>query len=117
MYQPPCYTPRISKCVGGIFITANGSLRTIPDYYLYHAKLQSDSTLLRLCYSSCTVDISGYHLKSIYDDVLTGKLGTVTVLNPADIKPDTGGNIPNVTSIIYVSISPIAASDLEHNDA
>ena len=112
-----CYISRISKCVGGIFVSADGSYMTIPDQYLNSAKLQSDSTLLRLCYSSCIVDISGYHLESIYNDAAIGKLGTVIVHNHADTEPGIVLNSPYVTSIIYVNMSPIAASDLENNDA
>ena len=112
-----CYQPRILNCIGGVLISADGSRRTIPDHYLYCAKLQNDSTLLRLYYSSCTVDISGYHLKSIYDDVVIGKLGTVSVSNPADAEPKTARIIPHITGIIYINMPPGAAFDMESRDA
>ena len=60
MSYAPCYESRYLKSIGGIFISADGSRRTIPDCYLHSAKLKSDSTLLRLSYSSCVVDIIGY---------------------------------------------------------
>jgi hypothetical protein len=117
MFRSPCYKSRGSNCIGGIFITADGNSRIIPDHYLNSAKLQGDSTLLRLSYSSCVVDIYGYRLDSVYNDVVIGKLGTVIVPNPADAKSDTAENITIVTSIVYVNMSPNAAIDLERKHA
>jgi len=112
-----CYKPRNSDRVGGIFITADGTRCMIPDKYLKSAKLQNDSTLLRLSYSAFVVDISGYCLGDIFNDVINGKLGTVIVPNPADDKPDSDIYATNVTSIVYINMSPAAAADLESNDA
>ena len=117
MSRKPCYESREIKRIGGIFISADGSCRTIPDRYLNHATLKSDSTSLRLSYSSCIVDISGHRLDSIYEDVAVGRLGTVIVPNPADAKSDAAENIPIITSIVFINMSPIAANDMESKDA
>ena len=113
MSYTPCYQSRNLKSIGGIFISSDGSCRTIPDHYLHSAKLQSDSALLRLSYSSCVVDIIGYRLTAIYNDVVIGKLGTVAVHNPADVKSRIASNVPYITSIVYLNMSPGAAFDLE----
>ena len=113
-----CYEQRYTSCIGGMFIFADGSRRVIPDHYLYSAKIQSDATLLRLSYSSCVVDIYGYHLSAIYNDVIIGKLGVVKVAGPADDgKVASAKCRPFVTNIIYVPMSPDAAADLESRDA
>ena len=117
MPYEPCYISRESKRIGGIFISADGSRRTIPDIYLNNATLDSDSTLLRLSYSSCTVDISGYRLYSIYKDVVSGRLGTVTVQNPADAESYAFDINPIVTGIVFINMSPDAAFDMERKDA
>ena len=116
MSHTPCYKSRDINCAGGIFISADGSRRIIPDHYLNSAKLQSDLTLLRLCYSFCVVDISGYRLKAIFDDVADGKLGTVKVPYPADANINAVNIVPKVTSIVYINMSPVAANDLESRD-
>ena len=116
MSHTPCYKSRNTNCIGGTFVSADGSRRVIPDHYLNSAKLQSDSTLLRLCYSFCVVDISGYCLKVIFNDVADGKLGTVKVLYPADAKTDAVNIAPKVTSIVCINMSPIAANDLDSRD-
>jgi len=113
MSRKPCYESREIKRIGGIFISADGSCRTIPDIYLNNATLDSDSTLLRLSYSSCTVNISGYRLDSIYKDVVSGRLGTVIVPNPADAEPYAFDINPIVTSIVFINMSPKAAFDME----
>ena len=117
MSYTPCYESRYLKSIGGIFISADGTRRTIPDCYLHSAKLQSDSTLLRLSYSSCIVDIIGYRLTAIYNDVVIGKLGTVAVSKPADAESASAKNAPYVTSIVYLNMSPGAAFDLESRNA
>ena len=116
MSYAPCYESRYLKSIGGIFISADGTRRTIPDCYLHSAKLQSDSTLLRLSYSSCVVDIIGYRLNTIYNDVAIGKLGTVAVSKPADVESAKAKNAPYVTSIVFINISPGTAFDLESSD-
>jgi hypothetical protein len=112
------YTPRNSNYVGGIFISANGSRRVIPDQWLHEAILEKGSALLRLCYSSCTMEIRGKRLDKIFEDAALSKIGTITVKVPADdAKAINAASSPFVTSIIHVPMSPLAASDLERSDA
>ena len=112
------YTPRNSNYIGGIFIMADGSRRVVPDQWLHEAILDKGASLLRLCYSSCTMEIRGKRLDKIFEDTSFGKIGTVTVNIPADdAKAANATNSPFVTSIIHVPMSPLAASDLERFDA
>jgi hypothetical protein len=102
-----CYASRTSHRIGGIFKTADGSFRVIPDHWLNSAELLNDATLLRLNYSFCSVEISGYRLDGIYNDTASGKLGAVTIA--ADAVPDTAESGISVTSIVYVP-APFASS-------
>ena len=112
------YKSRTSNCIGGIFIAGDGSYLLIPDQWLHDAKLLKDSALLRLCYSSCVVEISGYRLDKIFDDATAGKLGTLKAqISAADKKALNATNSPFITGIIHAPMSPVAASDLEHFDA
>jgi len=118
MNYKSCYESRSSNSIGGVFISANGSCRVIPDHYLNSMKLQNDSTLLRFCYSSCVIDISGYRLDSIYNDATIGKLGVIKVARPADDrKAADAKNSPFVTNIIHVPMPSVEAFDLESKDA
>ncbi len=75
-----CYTPRTSlrsALTGGLFISADGSRRVIPDHWLVQAELLNGSRLLRLSYSFCTIEISGQCLDPIFEDAGIGKLGAV----------------------------------------
>ncbi len=97
-----CYTPRASlrsTLTGGLFISADGTRRIIPDHWLVQAELLNGSRLLRLNYSFCTVEVSGQCLDPIFEDAGVGKLGAV--LAAASEK------VPNgqlwVTSIVVVT--------------
>ena len=108
-----CYSARIgAHFTGGIFITSDGFRRMIPDVCLNEAKLEDN--LLRLKYSSCVMEVSGYRLEKIFDDAAIGKLGTLTVAVPAD-NPDVADakDAPFITSIIHIAMTPQAASDME----
>lgn len=77
-----CYTPRTSMrsaLTGGLFISADGSRRVIPDHWLVQAELLDGSRLLRLSYSFCTIELSGQRLDPIFEDAGIGKLGAVQV--------------------------------------
>ena len=108
-----CYSTRIGQhYVGGIFITSNGFRRMIPDDELKEVKLEDN--VLRLIYSSCLMEISGYRLDGIFDDATIGKLGTLTVAVPADdTEAAKATDGPFITSIVYLTMTPEAASDLE----
>ena len=75
-----CYTPRASMrsaLIGGLFISADGTRRIIPDHWLIQVELLQDGRFLRLSYSFCTVEISGQYLDPIFEDAGVGKLGAV----------------------------------------
>ena len=75
-----CYTPRASlrsALTGGLFISADGSRRIVPDHWLTQAELLHGSRLLRLSYSFCTIEVSGQYLDPIFEDAGIGKLGAV----------------------------------------
>ena len=75
-----CYTPRTSlrsALTGGLFISADGSRRIIPDHWLTQAELLQDGHLLRLSYSFCTIEVSGQCLDPIFEDAGIGRLGAV----------------------------------------
>jgi hypothetical protein len=113
-----CYKPRSSHYIGGVFISADSSCRVVPDQWLHEATLEKGSSLLRLCYSSCTMEIRGRRLDKIFEDATLGRLGTITVNVPADDnKAAASTSGPFVTSIVHVPISPLAASDLGCLDA
>ena len=96
-----CYTPRTSlrsTLAGGLFISADGTRRIIPDHWLNQAELLHGSRLLRLTYSFCTIEVSGEGLDLIFEDASIGKLGAIQAA-PADAIP---GGQPRVTSIAAV---------------
>jgi hypothetical protein len=64
---------------GGLFVSADGSRRIIPDHWLIQAELVNGSRLLRLSYSFCTIEVSGQCLDPIFEDAGIGKLGAVQV--------------------------------------
>lgn len=75
-----CYTPRASMrsaLIGGLFISADGTRRIIPDHWLIQVELLHGGHFLRLSYSFCTVEISGQYLDPIFEDAGVGKLGAV----------------------------------------
>jgi len=111
-----CYKSRGSQSVGGIFVFSDGSRRVIPDNWLYHAKQQNDATLIQLFYSFCIVEISGYRLENIFNDVTNGRLGIVTVAHPADALPDAGDREPFVTGIFHIPVAPVDAPELDSFD-
>jgi len=108
-----CYSTRIgTHFVGGIFITSDGNRRMIPDDCLNEARLEDN--VLRLNYSSCTMEVSGYRLEKIFDDAAIGKLGTLTVAVPADAPDATDApDWPFITSIIHIAMTPQVAGDIE----
>ena len=113
-----CYTSRNSNYIGGIFNMADGSRRVIPDHWLHDALIERGAALLRLCYSSCTMEIRGKRLDKIFDDAALGRIGTIAINVPADdVEAANSTDSPFVTSIIHVPMSPLAAYDLESSDA
>ena len=107
-----CYSTRIgAHYIGGIFITNNGFRRMIPDDQLREVKFGDN--LLRLVYSSCLMEISGYRLENIFNDTTMGKLGTLTAAFPSDDPVAAEKtNEPFITSIVYLTMTPETAADL-----
>ena len=118
MSQTPCYKSRASHCIGGIFINHDGSRRVVSDNALINASLLAGSTLLCLIYSNCVIGITGYRLDPIFNDVIGGRLGTVTVAVSADdTEAISSDNSPFVTGIIHTPMSALAAFKLGRSDA
>ena len=110
------YKTRTSHRIGGTFINADGFTRVISDQWFCQAELLNDATLLRINYSFGSVEISGYRLDAIANDVAIGKLGVITVPVSADAVTDVAENAPSVTSIVYIP-APFASSEQECCDA
>ena len=113
-----CYEPRLGKhYIGGEFIMGNGIFRMIPDKWLHEAKIEHDGNKLRLCYSSCTIEITGYRLEKIYRDTVEGKLGKVIIADPSDdMEAANSTEEPFVTNIVHMVTLPGASTDLERNN-
>jgi hypothetical protein len=100
-----CYTPRASSRsgqLGGLFVLGDGSQRLLPDHWLVQAELLDDARMLRLTYTSCSIEVAGRGLTPIFDDACTGKLGTIRV---APSQPAPADSLW-VTSIIIVFPAP-----------
>ena len=113
-----CYTPRTSlrsALAGGLFISADGTKRVIPDHWLTQAELLQGSCLLRLGYSFCTIEVTGQGLDPIFEDASIGKLGAIQ----AAPEGATPGECLWVTSIVIVAPpeSPLLPVHQEHFDA
>jgi hypothetical protein len=97
-----CYTPRAllrSALTGGMFISADGTRRVIPDHWLSQVELLHGSRLLRLTYSFCTIEVSGESLDPIFEDASIGKLGAIQAASREAVR---GAEQLWVTSIIAV---------------
>jgi len=82
-----CYTSRTSlrsASIGGVFITAGGVSRLIPDRWLAQAELLERGRLVRLSYTFCTIEVTGQCLDRIFEDAGIGKLGAVQVAPPEE---------------------------------
>ena len=99
---------------GGLFISADGSRRVIPNQFLLQAELSNDATMLRLSYTFCSIEVSGRSLEQIFDDALSGRLGAISAL-PCDAHSVA----PWVTSIIFKSpeAARIPSPEQESSDA
>jgi hypothetical protein len=107
-----CYTPRASlrsALTGGLFISADGSRRIVPDHWLTQAELLEGGRSLRLSYSFCTIEITGQYLDPIFEDVGIGKLGAVLA---AASESASNGQLW-VTSIVFVAPPEAHASVFE----
>jgi len=113
-----CYTSRASMrsaLIGGLFISADGGRRVVPDHWLTQAELLEGARLLRLSYTFCTIEVAGECLDLIFEDASIGKLGAIQAAPP---QAASGGQLW-VTSI--VAVAPSEASGLpferERSDA
>ena len=113
-----CYTSRASlrsTLIGGLFISADGRQRVVPDHCLKQAELLKGARVLRLNYSSCTIEVAGQCLERIFEDASIGRLGTIQA-GPPHEAPDTQ---LWVTSIIMIEPpeAPVSAFEEGHSDA
>ena len=113
-----CYIPRTSMrsaLIGGLFVSADGTRRVVPDHWLTQAELLEGARLLRLSYTFCTIEVAGECLDPIFEDASIGKLGAIQAAPP---QAAPGGQLW-VTSI--VALAPPEASGLpferERSDA
>jgi hypothetical protein len=114
-----CYISRdgAKAAVGGQFITDDGSYRMIPDRFLHEALINHDDTMLMLYYRSWTIKIAGFRLRKVYEDTVDGRLGKITIADPADdMETAEAAETPFVTNITHFFMSPEAANDLERNN-
>ena len=116
-----CYESRPGRhYIGGQFVMndgRDGNYRMIPDRWLHGAKIEEDGKILKLFYSSCTIEISGFRLKKIYEDTVEGRLGKITIANPSDdMEAAKAAKEPFVTNIVHIPMNPEAASDLERGN-
>ena len=67
-----CYIPCTllrSAMIGGLFVSADGTRRLVPDHWpLLQAELLDGARLLRLSCSCCTIQVAGHLLEPIFDD-------------------------------------------------
>ena len=105
-----CYLPRSREhaAVGAVFVTVGGVRRLIPDHWLAEAELSEQGRLLRLVYTCCTIEVSGERLEPLFEDVVVGRLGTVS---QAPVSFETREQ-PRVSSILAI-VPAAAVSALE----
>jgi hypothetical protein len=113
-----CYIPRASlrsALIGGLFVSADGTQRLVPDHWLLQAELLDGARLLRLSYSCCTIEVAGQLLQPIFEDVSIGRLGAIHVAPP---QPAPHGLLW-VTSIVAIAPSdpPVSAFEGGRSDA
>jgi len=96
------YVSHSAGRVGETFIFPDGTERVLANLYLMQAKLMNSATLLKLYYSFCEVEVSGERLNMIFDDITTGRMGTVS---RDDNDADTLITEPVITDIIYFDTS------------
>ncbi len=107
-----CYTPRTSlrpNINGGMFTLADGSCRFIPDHWLTQAELVKRSSLVRLTYTFCMIEISGQRLDQIFEDATTSRLGAVQATSPS---ADTSEQL-RVTNIVVMAPASQSESSFE----
>ena len=112
-----CYTSRTSlrsALAGGLFISADGSRRFVPDHYLTQAELLQEAGLLRLSYSSFTIEVTGQGLDPIFEDASIGKLGAIQAV-PAGATTDGRLLVTNIV-LITAPETPFLPVHREHFD-
>ena len=113
-----CYIPCTllrSAMIGGLFVSADGRRRLVPDHWLLQAELIEGDRLLRLSYTCCTIEVAGQLLKPIFDDASIGKLGAI---HAAPTQPAPHGLLW-VTSIVAIAPSdpPVSVFEGGRSDA
>ncbi len=114
-----CYTPRTSlrpNINGGMFTLADGTRRFIPDHWLTHAELVKGSSLVRLTYTFCMIEISGHRLDPIFEDATTSRLGAVQAASPSATTPSEQLRVTNIVVVAPASQSE-SSFEREYSDA
>ena len=113
-----CYIPCTllrSAMIGGLFVSADGTRRLVPDLWLLQAEILDGARLLLLGYSCCTIEVAGQLLEPIFEDASIGKLGAIHV---APATPAPHGRL-RVTSVVAITPAeaPFAAFERECSNA
>ena len=114
-----CYIPRASlrsALIGGLFVSADGTRRLVPDHWpLLQAELLDGARLLRLSYSCCTIEVAGQLLEPIFEDASIGKPGAIHAVPEQPAPHDRLW----VTSIVAIAPTeaPVSAFEGECSDA
>ena len=113
-----CYASRASSrsvLIGALFLPADGTRRVVPDHWLAQAELLEGACLLRLSYTSCTIEVAGRGLGPIFEDASVGRLGTIRMAPPQE-SPD--GQLWVTSIIVLAPAAPaLPAFEEEHFDA
>jgi len=105
--KPMPYLPPEKTSIGETIIITDGTRRVLANSYFVNAKLMNESTLLKLYYSYCRVEIAGENLNAIFNDIVAGKMGTISI----DENIPQFASIPVITSIIYIPIGEDISDD------
>jgi hypothetical protein len=111
------YMPHTAARNGETLIFSDGTCRFLHNHYFAEAKLINDSTLLKLYYSFCRVEIAGERLKAIFNDIAAGRMGTISQNADDNDGDDESVNRPVIKSIVYIAESPEESFESECSSA
>ena len=113
-----CYISRASlgpALMGGLYVSADGTQRLVPDHWLFQAEVLDGAPLLRLSYSCCTIEVAGQLLQPIFEDASIGKLGAIHVA-PATPAPHGRLWVTSVTAMTPAE-APLEVFERERSNA